>query len=226
MDVDYFISKQYEEKINKKMMYYNYVFPTIEVKEYISDICNIQIGNIVDYIIEANNPEIGSKDIFQFSSFEDATTRLCQKLIEVDNPGLKHVEIGRLLLNDGKNRNDGAYTKYGENHAKTGNAIGLIQELSKTYFLSCIGTVFCDIDDNLRDKLLVRLLLRNNLIRRIITATKNGNVDMRNFLFMLSYSTYVRRSSNIKTIMKCLEKNQEFDFTVITDRMIYTIEKN
>lgn len=222
MDVGYFMSGQYEEKINKKMMYYDYVFPTGEVVEYVREACEIPIDAIVKYILAMPAPEIGAKDVFQFSNFDDATIRLCQRMAEVDNPGLKHVEVGKLLLNDGKERNDGAYTKYGENHAKTGAALGLIQELSKTYFLSCIGTVFFDMNSDEREKILVRMLLRNRLVERIICASNNGRIDMRQFFYMLSYSTYVRRSSNVRRIMDELYKTKEFDFSLIKENIIFT----
>lgn len=225
IDVGYFMSGQYEEKINKKMMYYDYVFPTGEVVEYVREACEIPIDAIVKYILAMPAPEIGAKDVFQFSNFDDATIRLCQRMAEVDNPGLKHVEVGKLLLNDGKERNDGAYTKYGENHAKTGTAIGLIQDLSKNYFLSCIGYIYPLLDSDLQDKCIHRLWLRNVLIQRLLCATRNGKVDVRQMLFMLSTSTYIRRSSNIKTVWGKLISTSEYDFSAYNKNVNFIIEK-
>ena len=222
MDVEYFMSGLFEDKINKKMMYYDYSFPTGEVVEYVREACDIPIDGIIKYVLNRPTPEIGAKDVFQFSNFEDATIRLCQRMAEVDNPGLKHLDVGKLLLNDGKERNDGAYTKYGENHAKTGAGLGLIQELSKTYFLSCIGAVYYSIDDDLRSRLLVRLILRNKFVDRVILASQNGNVSMRNLLYMLSDSTFIRRSSNIKTVLDKLGHSSEYDFSSVMDKIIYT----
>ena len=225
MTVEEFMSGSYEEKINKKMMYYDYSFPSGEVIEYINRINELEIPVLVKYILENPAPAISAQDVFQFSSFDDATLRLCQRMKEVDNPGLSHLEVGKLLLNDGKERKDGAYTKYGENHAKTGAAIGLIQELTKTYFLSCVGYVYPELSVTEKDALMTRLLLRNSFIKRVINATQNGNVFMRQFLYMLSDSTYVRRSSNIRKIMNVLADTEEYDFSVITNNMIYLWEK-
>lgn len=224
MDVYYFMSGKYEEKINKKMMYYDYDFPTGEIVNYICDTCEIPIDVIVKYILSMPVPDIGAKDVFQFSNFDDATIRLCQRMIEVDNPGLRHLEVGKLLLNDGKERNDGAYVKYGENHAKAGTSFGLIQELSKTYFLSCVGAVYSQIDSETREKLLTRLVLRNPLIKRIILATSNGKVNIRQMLYMLSESTFIRRRSNIKDVWAKLLNSSEYDFTVIDGNVSFVIE--
>lgn len=225
MTVEEFMSGLYEEKINKKMMYYDYSFPTGEVVEYVKKVCELEVPALVKYILEQPAPAISAQDVFQFSSFDDATIRLCQRMKEVDNPGLNHLEVGKLLLNDGKERKDGAYTKYGENHAKTGAAIGLVQELSKTYFLSCLGNIFPELNAYFQERLLTRLLLRNRFIDRVLCASGNGPVTMRQFLYMLSDSTYIRRSSNIKTVIGKLEKTDEYDFSFLGNRLIYTFEK-
>lgn len=118
------------------------------------------------------------------------------------------------------NPTDGAYTKYGENYVKTAEAMGLFFELSRTYFLSCIGYIYCDLPEEDKEKLLVRLLLRNRLIVRMIQASENGNINTREFFYMLSDSTYLRRKSNVKTVLKVLESSREYDFSDFLDRII------
>ena len=137
---------------------------------------------------------------------------MCTEMIKTDNPGMNYLEIGKMLLNDGKERKEGAYLKYGENHAKTGASVGLLYELCRTYFLSCIGVVYAQLPEEQRDCLLTRLILRNVFVSRMIKATQNGTVKMRQFLYMLSDSTYVRRRSNIKTVLQVLSNSVEYDF--------------
>ena len=225
MEIEYFISGEFEKRINKKMLYYDYVFPIGEVDEYIHNVCEIPVDTLLKYVFSLPAPDIGAKDVFQFSNLEDATARFCKLLAEVDNPGLKHVGVGKLLLDDGKKRNEAAYVKYGENHAKTAVALGLAFELSKTYFLSCIGTVYADLEDEAKQRLMTRLLIRNPFVMRVLSATKNGKLPMRQFLYMLSDTTYLRRSSNIKRIMSELEKSEEFDFSIYTKNMSYMFER-
>ena len=50
----------------------------------------------------------------------------------------------------------------------------------------------------------VVLILRSKLVERLIQASQNGKVDLRSFLYMLSDTTYIRRSSNIKRVLAYL----------------------
>ena len=221
VSVKSFMGRTYEKKIDKNMMYYDYMFPFDDVLAYVKNVCEIDISDIVGYVLSMPSPEITAHDIFQFSNFNDATLRLCELIREANDPGLKHLDIGKLLLDDGIARKDGAYTKYGENHVKTGESLGLVFELSKTYFLTCIGEIYPDLSEDTRRELLTRLLLRNKFISRLISATSNGNVQMRQFLYMLSDSTYERRRSNIRTVIKELTKTTEYDFSFLEERLIF-----
>ena len=198
-----FFSKKYEEKINKNILFYT--FPEDEVRNYVERLIQVPVEKYVDYIVEKQEKEqILSKDVFQFSSFDDATVRICEKLKEIDNPGVKFLEAGKLLLDDGKERKDGAYVKYGENHLKASQMLGLSFELCGTYYLSGIGYIFEMMTADEQQDMLVRLILRSKLVERLIQASQNGKVDLRSFLYMLSDTTYIRRSSNIKRVLAYL----------------------
>lgn len=216
-----FYNQIYEKEIHEKMMYYSYDIPFSEIKEYIERIIATDIEKFIEYINEnCDTGIIRSSDIFQFSSLHHATVEVCKLLKECDNPGCRFLEIGKLLLNDGKERNAGALTKYGENHAKTAESLGLLFELHRTYFLSIYGYELLELADDDKEKLLTRLLLRNKFIVRLIKASNNGNIEMRNFLYMLSDTTYVRRRSNIKAILNILRDSKEFDFSPFVNKII------
>lgn len=91
--------------------------------------------------------------------------------------------------------------------------MSLLHNINNTYFLSCIGYIFCDLDKEQQTKLLTRLVLRNKLIIRLLRASKNGKVNVREFLYMISDSTYIRRRSNIKSILNLLTRSDEYDFS-------------
>lgn len=208
-----FYSGKYEKKINKNSLYYSYNFPEQEVRTYVEKIISEPIERYVAYIKALKEREqVTSKDVFQFSDLSDATVVICEKIKAHNNPGVRYIDVGKILLDDGKVRKDGAYTKYGENHVKTAEAMGLFFELSRTYFLSCLGYVYCDLSDDDRQKLLTRLLLRNRLIIGMMQVSENGNVNAREFLYMLSDSTYLRRKSNIKAVLNILNSSDEYDF--------------
>lgn len=216
-----FYSGKYEKRINKNSLYYSYNFPEQEVRAYVEEIIAEPIDRYIAYIKALKEREqITSKDVFQFSNLSDATIVICEKIKAHNNPGVRYIDVGKILLDDGKIRKDGAYTKYGENHVKTAEAMGLFFELSRTYFLSCLGYVYCDLSNDDRQKLLTRLLLRNRLIVRMMQASENGNVNVREFLYMLSDSTYLRRKSNVKEVLNILDSSDEYDFTNFIEKII------
>ena len=221
-DIELFFSKTYEDSINQKMLYYKYVFQCEEVKGYVLKINSIEISDILTYI--TSNQEdvlISPRDIFQFSSINDATETICRKVKEANNEGYKFLELGKMLLDDGIIRKDGAYTKYGENHVKTAEMLGLMYELSHVYFLSCLGCIYNELDEENKNKLLVRLVLRNKFVGRLYRASLNGTIDLRNFLYMLSDTTYARRKSNIKSIINILKNCKEYDFSEFINMVKY-----
>ena len=212
--LEVFCSRFFENDINKGMLYCDYDFPAERVLSYIQQIVEIPIEQLLFAIEQWEDEEqIQSGDIFQFSNLNDATYRICHVIKAADNPGITFLEAGKLLLNDGKVRKNTAMVKYGENHLKTAESLGLLYELTHVYFLSCIGYVTDLLNDNQREKLLLRLVLRNKLVRALYLASKNGTVNLRQFFYMLSDSTYTRRRSNVRSILSILEKNKEFDFS-------------
>lgn len=215
-----FISRAFEKEINKNMLYYNYDFPYEIVKDYVDKILSIPVDALVNQaIISPTLMAIEAKDVFQFSDFDAGSIRICTKLINVGNPGVTYLEAGKLLLDDGISRKEGAYTKYGENHLKLSESLGLTHELTRTYFISCIGMIYPDLSEENQKRLLTRLLLRNKFVIRLIKAADKGNVNLRQFLYMLSESTYVRRRSNVKYILNILKMSDEYDFNYIINNI-------
>lgn len=210
--VEKFFSKEYEKKINKNILFYN--FPQEEVQMYVEQVIAEPLPRFVEYIEKlTERTKIESRDIFQFSDLNDGTYVFCEKMKTTNNPGMKFIDIGRILLDDGKVRKDGALVKYGENHAKTAEMLGLSFELCKTYYLSGIGYIYAELSEEKQKRFLTRLVLRNKLVTRLYQASKNGTINMREFLYMLSDSTYIRRKSNIKTVLNVLVQSDESDFT-------------
>lgn len=216
---DFFL-RTYENEINKQMMFYEYDFPTENVMEYLRFVTSTPLKEFINYLDANDSHElIEAKDVFQFSNINDATFRLSALLTENDNPGFSYLDIGKLLLNDNKPRNDGAYVKYGENHAKTSSALGLSFEMSHITFVSCIGAVSSQLTQEQQNQLLVRLILRNKLIWRMYSATKLGSLNARSLFYMLSDSTYTRRKTNILSILRILSNCKEFDFSPFVENI-------
>ena len=191
---DFFVRRT-ENHINKLILLNK--DETEASESYVDDLLHIPLVEYVEYVNqEYQRKRITSKDVNQFSSFYNATIGICTKLKETGNPGMRFMEIGRLLLDDGKYRKDGAYIKYGENHAKTATSLGLIFEFYNTYYLSSVGSVYIELEETDQVHLLDRLIVRSSLIARMLQATQNGKVNMRDFLYMLSESTVTIHSKS------------------------------
>lgn len=206
--VNEFFSRQYEDKINKDILYYS--FPHDDVERYVNSVINESVSCYLVYMKNLKTKDIiKPEDVFQFSKLEDATINFCKKVRALNNPGVTCIEIGKILQDDGKKRKDGAYIKYGENHVKFAKELGLAFELCNTYYLSGIGYIYSELPNESRQDLLIRLILRSTLIKRLYQASQNGNIELRQFLYMLADSTYVRRRSNIKKVLEYLVKSKD-----------------
>ncbi len=214
MDVilkDFFLYET-EKKINKKILFEKDYIP--EISSFIDEVIRIPIEAYIDYICtRLPKTRIETSDVVQFSSLKKATDILCDVLKEKDNPGLKYKEIGKLLLDNTGDRKESAYIKYGENHAKLSATLGLTFVFYNNFYLSGIGYDYIGRKVEEKEMLMDRLIIRSTLISRMIQASQNGTINMREFLYMLSDSTYIRRRSNIKGLVDYLYKSKEYDFS-------------
>lgn len=211
-NIEQFFSRSYEMQINENMFYYSYKFPTQEVCDYLEFLINTPYTEFIGYV--RNHIQlfpITSKDIPQFSSINDCTKKLCKKLLEVNDPGFSFVDVGKLLLDDGKERKDGAYRKYGENHSKTAYELGLTQVKGSTWYLSCIGYVFLSFDEEKQNAILARCVLRNRFISRLIADSEYANVNVMQYMHCLSESTKTRRKPNIMCLINLCKSQTHLD---------------
>lgn len=217
-----FFTFEYEKNIESDIIKQNFNIHYVNSLEYIKSVLEIPIGTILEYILKNSKRQaIMASDVFQFSDFKNATYNLCQLIKKSNNPGLKHKEIGILLLNDGKERSELALAKYGENHIKTAELLGLAFKNNNIYYLSTMGMMFDELSEIQQKMLLIRLILRNKLISQIIFVSKEQNIDMETFLYDLSETTYIRRRSNIKYILEILENSTECDFSFLANKIQY-----
>ena len=200
--LDLFFSKSFEENIDKEMLNYDYIFPYEKIKEYVYMILAVPLHAFIEKVRSKVYLAISCKEITQYSSLTDATSRYCQVLDENGDKGYKFEDVGRLLLNDGINREIGAYRKYGENHSKTACQLGLAQNIYNNFYLSSLGKVFNILDDTEKKALLARTILRNPLYGRVFSLIETQDVNISQLCQSLSTSTIVRRRSNVLKLCK------------------------
>ena len=188
---------------------------------YVYSLLSVPIESFIEYIKGIKIQPIASADVFQFSNFENATKNLCFKIICSENAGLSFFEAGKILLDDGILRKDEAFRKYGENHIKMAEAIGLAFKNGRTYYLSPIGCVFNRLSSTDQNKLMIRLILRNKLICQLLSKSLKEAFSLESFLYDLAKSTYVRRKPNIKYVIEILNSSEEYQFFPITQNIIF-----
>lgn len=218
-----FFERKYELSLEKSILDKAFCGHKQEVLARIENLNNIEISDYIEYIkTYCKCQPIMAADVFQFSDFDDATINLCRSICRVENCGVKFIEVANLLHTDNVPRKDGALSKYGENHIKTAEAMGLaFKDNSKTYYLSAWGCVFDELSNDAQEKFLLRLIIRNKLITQLFIAASQGAFDLEAFLYDLSKSTYLRRRTNINRIIEWLNVSQEYDFSTLTQNIKY-----
>jgi hypothetical protein len=221
-DIDVFFNRVFENRINEKMFFYNYKFEHELVIEYIKKICSYEVNNFYEYIFKfPTEDELESRDIIQFSSFNDCTLNICLKIKKQGDKGFCFDDVGKILLDDGLSRNQLAYKKYGENHSKTSFELGLIQFKDHFTFLSCFGEVINDLEPALQEAFLLRLCLRIKEVRYLLGKAKIGIVDINKDFSFLSESTIIRRLSNIKKVLMYIKSRSDDVYEDIFSNILF-----
>ena len=208
IELTVFFEKKIEQEINDNLFLRNYHFDEKKVVDYINELTNVPIRLFFDYITSKELVSyLAPTSVVQYSSITDATTKICSKFEKEGDEGYDVIEIGRMLLDDGNQRKDGAYRKYGENHVKLALEFGLVQECYDHYYLTCLGKVFSSLDTETQTSLLSRTILRNNFIQRLIKLSSGGQCSIVEQLSFLSDSTIKRRVPNIKGLFQLIRND-------------------
>lgn len=217
IDLRLFFNHSLDNDLNETLLSINTSFPKEKILSYIADIISVPIPKFLEWIRTNRFVLVESKDMLQISKFEDAFYNIVTKLKNNGDPGLRFIEMGKLLQNDGKDRNDGANRKYGENHAKTAEYLGYLFSKKYFYFVSCFGYALDFLSEEEKTKLFSRLLLRTNLFRIIYLSSLNDKVKLRSIFDFLSDKTYKRRLNGTREILFKLKLCNDYDFNNILD---------
>lgn len=191
---------------------------------YINDVKSNKIKYKNSNFYSSSEVHLNSSDIPQFSSFKDGALILPAFLKANNNPGYTFIEIGRLLCTSGKK--DAAYTKYGENHAKLAELLGLVYITSnpRHVYLSDIGSRFLTLSEYNQRLFLKYQIYNMSVIKCLFNVCLNKNISISDFLLNiseLSTSTIVRRSSNIKKLIKILIDDCDQNVSDIFNNCLY-----
>ena len=212
-------------------------FYKLALNKYIKNSLNInhKIETYIDYIKNNNinyknsqfycdtKERLASSQIPQFSDFEKGSYKLPILLKENPNVGYTVTEIGKLLL--GPNKKNGAYYKYGENHSKLAESLGLVYITSnpKYVYISDLGIKFTNLSQSDKKLFLKYQIFNMPLIKHIFNTCLTKDIDIVSFIIEvagLSLSTAKRRSSNVKNLIEILMEDSSEDIYMILNKSI------
>ena len=195
--IEEFFDKEYEDTINENMFNFDYSLPEEELEQYVLSLMATPYSQFIDYVATRYcSKAIVPSEIPQISNYALSTIGVCNVLNDLNDPGLECTEIGKRLFTDGKERKDGAYFKFGENHVKGASFHGLTHCCGNKWFLTCLGRIYPQMDEEMRQYLSARTLLRNPFFHIVIAEARIHDVNIRSYMLGLSESTQIRRSSS------------------------------
>lgn len=166
--------------------------------ELIDSLLECSRENICYLISGLEQREIVTYSIPQYSSFVDGTINMIRYLRKAGDFGPTFLEVGQHYIESGSDER--AYVKYGENHAKLAEVLGVVeikQENRKRVYLNALGRALekrCEVEQN---DCFVKLSGRVPIVQY---AIKNGTPDAKALeevlCLYLSKSTAERRRRN------------------------------
>ena len=196
-----FMTRSFEKSIDYYMLAdKNYVIPKQKVHNYIGRVLSIPYSEFIDYIKE-NRGIIDDDQLTQSSNFAACSTEMCAAIEYKGNPGLKFVEIGQLFPQYIKQKNETAFRKYGENQVKTSTQLGLTFEYYEYWYLTCIGYVYNELNQQQKESLLARTILRIPLYQNMILRLLKGDVYLTDYMKQIAPSTQGRRTGSIMRLL-------------------------
>jgi len=205
--IELFITRSLEESVDNLMLSdKNFLVPKDKIHEYVGKVLSIPYIEYIDYI-RHNIGSVNDDQLTQSSSFSACTTDMCKALEWQGNPGMHFVDIGQLFPQYVKVKNDAAYRKYGENQIKTSTQLGLTFEYYGCWYLTCVGYIYNELEEQHQKSLLARTILRTPLYQHIMIGLLEKDVDLTDYMQSLSDSTKGRRSGSIlRMINLCLDE--------------------
>ena len=192
---------EFEKRLLMNYMINGENIGSVNVFDAIATLSKIDGSYIIDVIIEnkSNLRSICTNNIPQFSNEKDIYSVL-RVLIDSGINDLSYEKIGSYLCPN--NAKSTAKRKYGENHYKFAQQLGLAVK-ERPFSATEIGVAYYLMEnDNERQALMNRLVLSIPIVQHSIVKASESHFSMVDFLAeFLSPSTVIRRRSNMRKIM-------------------------
>lgn len=202
-----FMTRSFEKSVDYYMLSdKNYVVPKQKVKDYIFKVLDIPYCEFIEYVKETKGV-IENDQLTQSSNFSACSSEMCYAIEWRGNPGMRFVDIGQLFPQYIKQQNETAFRKYGENQVKTSAQLGLTFEYYDCWYLTCVGYVYNELNQQQQNALLARTILRIPLYQDLVIRLLKGDVSLTDYMRQIAPSTQGRRAGSIMRLLNfCLSE--------------------
>lgn len=196
-----FMTRSFEKSVDYYMLAdKNYVVPKQKVHDYIDHVTSIPYSEFINYA-KHNKGIFKDDQLTQSSNFAACSSEMCSAIESKGNPGLRFVDIGQLFPQYIKQQNEAAFRKYGENQVKTSAQLGLTFEYYDYWYLTCVGYVYNELNQQKQEALLARTILRIPLYQDLVLRLLRSDVFLTDYMRTMAPSTQGRRSGSILRLL-------------------------
>lgn len=223
MPLDEAIGRYFQKDLDLQCLLYTDIACVRYSKEILADwFCEKLLSMTISEVFEIvrNNPSLEDvlpSNIPQFSNPTDVYIET-PNILGLSGQSMAYVELGTYLDN-GKEKNEVAQRKYGENHSKLAALLDLvvITAPSNSYkvALSVLGTAFNKKSDMEKKKLATRLLFRVPIIQKMLIDALLAEIDIEDELSCLAEQTKKRRKPNIVLLLQFIFDELEDECSIL-----------
>lgn len=204
------LERYFQKEIDLECLSYPEIACVRYTKETLADwfcskLLETPLSDIFDAVINSpSEEEVLPSNIPQFSEMSDAYLNT-PSILDRSGINMTYDDLGTYLDN-GKEKNEVARRKYGENHAKLAALLDLvvITPLNNVFqaSISVLGKAFNKRNEDEKKKLVARLLFRIPIMQKMLRESLSSEVYIEDELIGLSTQTRKRRKPNITSIVK------------------------
>jgi hypothetical protein len=167
------------------------------------------LSDIFDSVINSpSGEEVLPSNIPQFSEMSDAYLAT-PHILGKSGVSMTFDELGTYLDN-GKEKNEVARRKYGENHSKLAALLDLVLIMAPNNVfqvsISVFGEAYNKRNEEEKRKLVTRLLFRIPMLQKMLIEAISSEIDIEEELVGLATQTKKRRKPNISSIIRLINE--------------------
>lgn len=191
-------------------------------KWFIEELEKLSWADLFAIIKQSSSKEnIEPSNIPQYSDLNDAIFEVPKILYKYED-SMSYDQLG-YFLDNGKEKNQTAQRKYGENHSKLSTLLDLTTiTMPNNNFqinLSILGKEYAKISKIKQEGIIAKLMLRIPIIQKILSDATDKKVYLSDYMEMLTQNTLIRRKGNVQKIIKYIQDHSDYNISEIVSNI-------